>query len=534
MKKIIYSAIIIAIIGCGGHSHDHVAEQHVHNHIHSFTAYTHNAEFFMQHEGLNKSEKSCITLYVTNLKDFKPSVYAEAEATLSVGSNSQTVTAKAGHKGVFHFDFSPKHAGEGVLRFNIGNEQAHFHVDIHEAHNECSGHNHSHTHEGEHAHADAHNHKGDHTHSHDHEHSIAHHHNNASHPGLGVTTEGKPGDVSFSKEQSWKIDFATAIATKSNFDGVVKVVAKVDAAPETFTTVIATTSGKVKFAGNLVEGKNVCTDEQLFYLEGSDVTDNDAAVKYAEAESEYHVAKADYERKKNLFIEKIVSEREYQAAEATYRTAEARFESMQRNFGEGKVSLRSPINGYIADILVENGDYVEPGTPLAIVQFDGNINITAELPVRYASQLKNIKEVVVETPQSDTYTFDELDGYKLFVGSSVNSCNMIPVTIATTSLDGVVPGSTVTLYMTSRTAREDAVVVPRSAIVEEMGSNFVFVQNNPVSFEKRSVVTGTTDGRYVKIHSGVHAGERVVTKGAVILKLSQGVAALDPHAGHVH
>ena len=30
------------------------------------------------------------------------------------------------------------------------------------------------------------------------------------------------------------------------------------------------------------------------------------------------------------------------------------------------------------------------------------------------------------------------------------------------------------------------------------------------------------------------AGERVVTKGAISLKLSQGAAALDPHAGHVH
>jgi multidrug efflux pump subunit AcrA (membrane-fusion protein) len=67
-----------------------------------------------------------------------------------------------------------------------------------------------------------------------------------------------------------------------------------------------------------------------------------------------------------------------------------------------------------------------------------------------------------------------------------------------------------------------------------MGNYFVFVQNNPVSFEKRSVSIGITDGQMVKVHSGVHAGERVVTKGAVVLKLSQGAAALDPHAGHVH
>ena len=45
---------------------------------------------------------------------------------------------------------------------------------------------------------------------------------------------------------------------------------------------------------------------------------------------------------------------------------------------------------------------------------------------------------------------------------------------------------------------------------------------------------GVTDGVNVRITSGITAGERVVTKGAISLKLSQGAAALDPHAGHVH
>lgn len=111
---------------------------------------------------------------------------------------------------------------------------------------------------------------------------------------------------------------------------------------------------------------------------------------------------------------------------------------------------------------------------------------------------------------------------------------MIPVTLTTNNFDGVVPGSIVTLYLVSENSNVENIVIPRTAIVEEMGSFFVFVQNTPVSFEKRSVVIGATDGLLVKVHKGVSAGERVVTKGAVVLKLSQGAAALDPHAGHVH
>ena len=512
MKKALFFAILFAIMGCAGHSHNESTEQHEHAHVQSFVAYTDNMELFMQHEGLEVGKKSCITLYATELDDFKPASADKAELLLNVGGKRISATAQAMHKGVFHFDFAPEASGHGTMYIDIAGEHAHFDIDVEHAHSEAC----SHSHEG-------HNHA---------EHNHSHTHSHAPHPGHGMAVEAKQNDVAFSKEQSWKIDFATAVAEKSTFDGVVKVAAKVAVTPDNFTTIVATTSGKVQFAGNIIEGKSVKNNEALFYLEGSDVTDNDAAVKYAEAESEYELAKADYERKKSLFIDKIVSEREYQAAESAFRRAEARYASMQRSFGDGKVCLRSPLDGYVATLLVANGDYVQPGTPLAKIERTGNINIVAELPVRYSQQLRNIKNVNIELQSGEIYTYNNID--RLTVGNSVNECNMIPVTINVDKMDGVIPGSIVTLYLASENRNTENVVVPRSAIVEEMGNYFVFVQNTPTSFEKRSVTVGSTDGLMVKIYSGVDAGERVVTKGAVVLKLSQGAAALDPHAGHVH
>lgn len=533
MKKYIFMAMVIALCSCGGHNHEHEAT-HEHNHIHGFTAYTHNMEFFLQHEGLELGKKSCITLYVTNLDNFKPVKASTAEAILKSGDKSVSMTAEAKHDGVFHFDFTPTFAGKSLLYINVAGEKAHFDVKVNShVHANCSGHSHNHSHEHSHVHEAEHSHEHNHAtteHKHDHSHGEEAH---APHPGHGVATDGKEGDVAFSKEQSWKIDFATAVAGTSSYGGEVKVVARAESQPGNFTTLVATTSGKVCYAGNIVAGKSVSVDEPLFYLESGDVTDNDAAVKYAEAESNYYVAKSDFERKKHLFIDKIVSEREYQAAEALYKQSEARFQSMQRSFGDGKVTLRSSMNGYISSIHVANGDYLQPGTPLATIQCDGGLNIVAELPVRYASILQNIDNVNVELATGELFSLAELDGRVLAVGSSVNNCNMIPVTLSVKKIPGVVPGSIITLYMTSSQG-EQSVVIPRTAIVEEMGNFFVFVQNSPISFEKRSVQLGSTDGKLVKVISGVHAGERVVTKGGIVLKLSQGAAALDPHAGHVH
>lgn len=520
MKKIFYSAILVALAACGGHGHNSNVEHKEHVHINSFTAYTDNAELFLQHEGLEVGKKACITLYVTDLDNFGPFEADSANILLNSGGKRLTATSKAMHKGVYHFDFVPEAAGHGMMYVDIAGEHAHFDVEVHEAHSEHGIEHGNHPAQG-------------HGHSHDEGHAHAHSHTDA-HPGHGVATDGKPSDISFSKEQSWKIDFATSVAGKSSFEGVVKVAARVEAMPDNFTTIVAATSGKVQFAGNIVAGKEVATGEQLFYLEGGDVTDNDAAVKYAEAESDYILSKADYERKKLLFIDRIVSEREYQAAEAAYNRAEARYTSMQRSFGDGKVCLRSPLEGYVATLLVTNGDYVQPGTPLATIQRNGKVNIVAELPVRYASQLRNIKSANIELQSGRSFALEDVNGSLLAVGSSVNECNMIPVTLTADAPEDVVPGSIVTLYLASENSSSEEVVVPRSAIVEEMGNYFVFVQSNPVSFEKRSVTLGATDGLMVKVHSGVHAGERIVTKGAVVLKLSQGAAALDPHAGHVH
>ena len=577
MKNTFLLAIlVIALCGCG-HNHS-VEAEHVHTHLHNFTAYSNNNEFFMQHEGLEAGAKACITLFVTELENFDPAKAVEAKATLLVSGSEQQATATRSKEGIFNFDLVPAKSGNGNLFFEVGDDKVRFPVKVnaaghshdhgHDAHSghshdhghdahaghshshgeadhDCSSHDHNHDAHAGHSHDPAHSHDahvghshdhGDADHdcsSHDHSHDVPAVFSDVSFVAFGSQTEGAADDVAFSKEQSWKIDFATAVVEKQNFGGAVKVVAKVVATPQDFTTIVATTSGKVQFVGNVVEGKEVVAGEPLFYLEGGDVTDNDAAVKYAEAESNYLLAKSDYERKKLLFNDMVVSERELEAAEALYKQAEARYKSLNRSFGNGKVTLKAVKNGYIASLLVSNGDYVEPGTPIATVQCNGNYNIVAELPVRFAPQLRNIADVNIVLPTGEAFSMNSAGGSVVAVGSAANGCNMLPLTISAGAIDGVVPGSIVTLYITS-VSDTKAVVVPRTALVEEMGNFFVFVQNNPISFEKRAVEVGATDGIMVQVLDGVAAGERVVTKGAVSLKLSQGAAALDPHAGHVH
>jgi hypothetical protein len=80
----------------------------------------------------------------------------------------------------------------------------------------------------------------------------------------------------------------------------------------------------------------------------------------------------------------------------------------------------------------------------------------------------------------------------------------------------------------------EALTLPNSAMIEEQGNYFLFVQVTPELFEKREIKTGATDGIKTEIVKGITADERVVTKGAILIRLAQATGTLDAHSGHVH
>jgi multidrug efflux pump subunit AcrA (membrane-fusion protein) len=79
----------------------------------------------------------------------------------------------------------------------------------------------------------------------------------------------------------------------------------------------------------------------------------------------------------------------------------------------------------------------------------------------------------------------------------------------------------------------DALVIPVSALVEEQGIYYVYVQTEGESFQKKELKLGANDGQKVQVLSGVAEGERVVIKGGYQIKLSQASGALPAH-GHEH
>ncbi|MFN7015133.1 MAG: efflux RND transporter periplasmic adaptor subunit, partial [Bacteroidia bacterium] len=126
-----------------------------------------------------------------------------------------------------------------------------------------------------------------------------------------------------------------------------------------------------------------------------------------------------------------------------------------------------------------------------------------------------------------------LNGRIVSYGKSASaSTPFIPVTFEINNEGQLISGSIIEIYLKSSPIA-DALVVPVSALIEEQGIFYVYVQTGGESFQKREVKLGASDGLNVQVLSGIVENERVVTKGSYQIKLASASGTMPAH-GHEH
>lgn len=385
------------------------------------------------------------------------------------------------------------------------------------AHNET--HEHHHEHEG-------HVHTAECGHEHHHD-ADEHHHDHE---------EVVSNTVAFSHEQMEKVDFEVMKVVKQPICQIIKTTARVMPSQDNMKIITAATDGIVEFAKDkLVEGLDLAEGIVVFTINSSEMAQGNLSVLQEEITADYNRAKADYERKKSLSADRLVTENDLQEAEAEYLKAKKAYDNMQENFAGGKQIVKSPVSGYVKDIFVENGSYVTAGQELITICRAGRLYLRADLQSKYFPVLKNVVSANFKSLNNNKlYSLDDLNGRLLSYGKATSFDNpLIPVTFEIDDNDELVSGSFVELYIMTKDENE-GIMVPNSALIEEMGSFFVFVEVRHELFEKRAVTVGASDGFNTQIVRGLESDETIVSKGAIYIKLAQGSGKLDPHAGHVH
>ena len=497
--------IAIALVGCGqrqntmNDEHDHSNHNHSHDiETLQLTSYNNDFEVFAETTPFAVGEKCEILAHFSYLNNFKPLENGKVTANIIIGNDGIRQTLEKPEKpGIYKFELQPGIAGNGVLLFDIVADKSSSQIIIpikiyNDAHDALHG---------------------------------------AAHDAI-VSSNG----VVFTKEQSWKVDFATEKAKSEVFGQVIKTTAQILPSQGDERIIAAKASGVINLSTeSMVDGKAIKAGQTLFLIESGNLADNNLSVRYNEALSEYNRAKAEYERKKELAKDKIVSESDLLKAKTDFANAEIVYNNLKNNFSDGKQTISSPINGFIKQLSVHNGEYVEAGQAILTISQNRDLLIKAEIQPKYYTHLNNIISANIRVLNSNlTYSLNDLDGKVISFGKSVNADNpLIPVTFQVKNNVNLLPGSFVEMYIKTQT-NNSAITIPNEAIIEEMGSLFVFVQLTPEYFEKRPIIKGSTDGIRTEVLDGIIANERVVSKGAIFVKLAQASGTLDAHSGHVH
>ena len=355
-------------------------------------------------------------------------------------------------------------------------------------------------------------------------------------PSVGEASENvsgaEDGDISFLKEQAWKINFQTAPVSRGEVYEIVNTSGVWQAAPGTYKTLAAGSNGMVNFVSeNLTEGSEVKRGELLMNLSSEGLSSNNIQAEIAQAKARYDQAKAEYDRKKELYEDRIVPKAEFEKVESNFRVAEANYQALASNYGAGGKQIRAPFDGFIKSINTSNGDYVEQGANLISIGTHKSRLLKTQLSASYNPSKDSITKVWF---RNETKDWNELEGASVVsVGKEVeDSKPMIPIYIRVDDVVEMPEGSFTEVQIALGTA-EEGITVPEAALLEDYGNYSVIVQTSGESFERRPVRIGKRNGKSAQVIAGLEVGEVVVTTGNYQVKMAS-MSGETPGHGHEH
>ena len=298
------------------------------------------------------------------------------------------------------------------------------------------------------------------------------------------------------------------------------------------SVIVATVPGVISF-GSLpfVDGTAVRKGQAVLSIASNALSVGDVAER---AKFAYETAKKEYERMQALVGDKIVSAKDFEQARLNYENAKVAYEAIAGKQTAKGVSVVSPLNGYLKNIQVKEGDYVSVGQPLATISQNNRLVLRADVSEKYYNDLPMIQTANFMTPYDNVlYKLSDLRGRLLSYGkaSDMNSF-YVPVTFEFDNKGAVIPGSFVEIFLLTK-PMENVLSVPVSALIEEQGIYSVFIRLDEEGYKKQWVTLGANNGSEVQILSGLKPGDEVVTRGAYQIKLSSASNAIPAHS-HSH
>ncbi len=315
-----------------------------------------------------------------------------------------------------------------------------------------------------------------------------------------------------------------------------------EVAAETSGRIVATPverGSRVGGGGELVRIAAVDTEAQVAEAEanaaqieaglgmsGGKAFAQDAVPDVMNTKSAYDLAQSDYERLRTLLDQKVISRAEFDRAFANVESTRQKYE-MARNTASQQfqalmaararvararkaladTTVKAPFDGLVAERLVSTGDFVTPGTRVAVVVRVDPLRVELTVPEQFVSVVGVGRPVSL---QVDAYPGRTFTGRVRYVSPALSASTraLIVEAVVANSAGELKPGFFATARI-EQAAPTPALLVPARAVQSISGTQRVFIAKGDRA-EERIVTTGQTVDDLVEIVSGLAKGEPVI------------------------
>ena len=268
-------------------------------------------------------------------------------------------------------------------------------------------------------------------------------------------------------------------------------------------------------------GTKVSRGQALARIEAQGVTSQAEGAKanVASAEAALAVARQRLDAGRRLFAAGATSQIDLKSAEAGYDAALAQLaasKAMNASAGEAaaRTSLRSPLDGWVSERSVEDGESVKAEDPV--------LTVVDPRMLELKGQVGTLDAARVRAGQKVTFTLDAMPD-QAFSGSVARvdpvasaATRQVGVYVRLPNANGRIVAGQFAHGRIHTGASIKAVVVPVNAVRTGDKDAYVLVLDGSV-VHRRPVVTGARDedAGVIAITSGLKAGERVVVTAGV-------------------
>jgi RND family efflux transporter MFP subunit len=233
-----------------------------------------------------------------------------------------------------------------------------------------------------------------------------------------------------------------------------------------------------------------------------------ASSRYTQAQAVYINARDNFEKMKNLYDQRAISDLDYKNSKTAFEVAQADF-----NAAKASVELSVPIDGIVTDIAVNIGDLAPLGIPIATVANTKKMRLTVYVTLDVIEKLKVGQKATVTANSSDP-----INAKIITISRSADpETRLFRVELEMNNVDGMLrPG----MYAKAQVVLEElknVLVVDREAVFTEEGIPKAYY----ISDGKAHTTTlelGASDDNYMQVLSGLKEGQDVVVVGKSSLR----------------